>query len=835
MSIRNCFYKTLHVTSLMGLLLILLVVVSWAAIQWYFIPQLPSVENLKDTRLQVPLQIYTKDNVFIAEYGEQSRIPMAVNQVPELFIKAVLAAEDDRFYEHPGVDLKGLFRAAVSLLKTGKKRQGGSTITMQLARNFFLSDIAFQKTFTRKFKEMLLAFKIEEELSKEEILELYLNKIFLGHRAYGVGAAAQIYYGKKIDDLTLAELAMLAGLPKAPSANNPITNKTRALERRNYVLGRMLALGYIVKIEYDTAIKMPLTAKLDNSPGNVDALYVAEMARSFMLKKFKEATYTHGYKVFTTIDSRLQKQAVSALRNALFRYDERHGFKYKKRGIKGVLEHVSIPRKKTALEKLALRVSRKYSQGNLMPSIVLKTKKKSIVAYNHLIGEFEISWRDISWARRYIRDNKRGKYPKSARSVVRRGNVIMVRPKLIHKKQNKKSKTVSKKDEAKSQNSKDKEVRWRLAQIPEIEGALISLNSKDGAITALVGGFDFYQSKFNRVTQAERQAGSTFKPFIYSAALQRGFSHASMVNDAPKVFRVDGRLWNPENYDHRYRGRMTLRDALAFSINVASVRLLFKVGVENAVDHIIKFGFDQEKIPEHPSIALGTADITPLALAKGFAVFANKGFRIQPYFIDHIEDSKGNVVFSANPLKICRQCPSEILVSEEEEQSEVLVSHTDCSQTPRYARRAISRHNAYMMTSMLQDVIQFGTGKQVRRQIKRDDIAGKTGTSNDQRDVWFAGYASNVVTVAWAGFDKPRSLGYKETGGRTALPMWIDFMKTALKGKPVRALPKRYAPARRARIYARKASKKKKEKKSKVDFSQARGRKKSTVIPDQVF
>ncbi|HDN27063.1 MAG TPA: penicillin-binding protein 1A [Thioploca sp.] len=814
MSIRYYFYNTLHVTLLMGLPLFLLVAVGWAAIQWYFIPQLPPVERLKDVPLQVPLQVYTKDNVIIAEYGEQRRIPVAVTKMPPLLIKAVLAAEDDRFYEHPGVDLKSLFRATISLLKTGEKRQGGSTITMQVARNFFLTR---QKTLKRKFDEILLALKIEKELSKDEILELYLNKIFFGHRAYGVGAAAKVYYGKEIFDLTLAQNAMLAGLPKAPSSDNPVTNPERALERRNYVLERMLSLKYISQDEYKTAVKAFLTAKFHKLSPDSEVLYVAEMVRSFLLNKFGEGATSRGYKVFTTIDSRLQVKANWALHKTLYRYDERHGFK-------GVLDHVSIPKKVSDVKKWAHKILQNYSKiGQLVPSLVLKTRGRSIVAYNRKAGQFKIAWRDISWARRYIRDDKRGRYPKNARSVVKRGDIIRVRPIMSSKKLKKGQKIV----------------RWRLSQVPEVEGALVSLNPNNGAIIALAGGFDFYRSKFNRVTQAKRQPGSAFKPFIYSAALAKGFSIFDTVNDEPIVFKVANEIWSPKNYTLEFYGETSLIDALAHSYNVSSVQLLDKVGLNYTINHLAKFGFDRHKIPKNLTIALGTGEVTPLKLTKSFAVLANGGFRIKPYFIDRIEDMNGTVIFSANPLKVCRNCPREILVSEKEEHADVLVSHQGCTQIPRYAPRAISTHHAYTVTSMLQEVIRNGTGWRAN-QLERNDIAGKTGTTDEQRDAWFAGYSPDVVTVVWVGFDKPRSLGYKETGGRTALPMWVDFMKAALKDKPEKPLPKQYHIARYeesdlGEITLNEETERHRTSQNSSQSSRLLSPKKSTVIPEQLF
>lgn len=775
MSVRDIVYKILHVTLLMGLLWSLLAVGVWVTIQWYFIPQLPSLERLKDVRMQIPLQVYTKDNAFIAEYGEQHRIPVAVEQIPPLLIKAVLAAEDNRFYQHRGVDMKGLFRAIVNLLKTGEKRQGGSTITMQVARNFFLSH---KRTFTRKFNEILLAFKIDEELSKEEILQLYLNKIYFGHRAYGVGAAAQVYYGVNITDLSLEQLAMLAGLPKAPSTNNPLINPERALRRRNYVLKRMLTLKHITIDEYHTAIKAPLTAKLHTLTAEVEALYVAEMVRSLLLKKLGEKAIYNGYKVFTTIDSHLQEQANEALRNTLFSYDIRHGFK-------GALDHVSIPKNVSDVPKWAHEILPNYPvQGNLIPSLVLKVRKKSITAYNQKVGQFKIAWRGIYWARRYIKDNKRGKYPKSAKKVVKRGDIIMARPLFRHKKRNKTLQTTGYKEQT-SQNSKFKNVRWRLSQVPEVEGALVALNSNDGAIISLAGGFDFYHSKFNRATQALRQPGSSFKPFIYAAALAKGFSDYHFIDDSPISFRVPEGRWSPKNYSREYYGNTFLRTALIYSYNVSAVRLLQDLGIGYTIGHVAKFGFDRDRIPRNYTMVLGTGEVTPMELTEGYAVFANGGFRVKPYFIERIEDINGKVIFSANPLIICHRCPREVFASEKNMQS--LVPHNICTQTPRYAPRVINSHDAYRMTSILKDVISFGTAR--KSSLQRNDIAGKTGTTNDQRDAWFVGYSPKVVTSVWVGFDLPRSLGRSETGGTTALPMWVDFMKAAL-AKSVKPFPK---------------------------------------------
>ena len=814
-------YHVIHVTLLMGLIISCLVLGTWLTIQWYFIPQLPSTELLKDVHLQVPLHIYTEDNVFMAEYGEQRRIPVTMEQVPPLLIKAILAAEDDRFYEHKGVDLKSLLRAAFSLLKTGEKLQGGSTITMQVARNFFLS---YEKTYLRKFKEILLAFKIEDELPKEEILKLYLNKIYFGHRAYGVGAAAQIYYGKNINELTLAQFAILASLPKAPSNNNPLINSASALERRNYILGRMLFLKYISEEQHNTAVNAPLTAKLHKLVPEVDALYVAEMVRSYLFEKFGEKAYTSGFKVFTTINTRLQERANAAVRRTLFRYD-------RIRGYKGPLDHVSIPKKLSDVEKWADKILQKYTVlEELIPSVVLRVRSKSIIAYNQKAGQFKISWRGISWA------HKRGRYPRRARQVVRRGDIIMARP--LSRKKSKKSEKSQEQDykplpDDDSQHSKFKKVRWSLYQIPKVEGALVAIKPRNGAIRALAGGFDSRHSSFNRVTQAQRQPGSSFKPFIYSAALAKGYSPSSPVKDAK---RRSG--WTPRNYTREYYGWTTLRTALKYSFNASAVRLLERIGVGHAINHITKFGFKRNKIPVNLTIALGTGEVTPLELTTGFAVFANGGFLITPYFIDRIEDMNGNVIFSANPPKICPRCPIDIMEISTNVHSDILVPHKICTKTPRYARRVISSNNAYGMNSMLRDVIRSGTARRARR-LKRRNLAGKTGTTNNQHDVWFSGYSPDIVTTVWLGFDTPRSLGYRATGGNTALPMWIDFMSVALGGKSIQSFSSsssgRSAKKKSSvKSETRRKTKKRTQKKRTAKKRKAT-KKKSTVIPEQLF
>ena len=794
MRIRYYFYKIIHVTLLMGLSILLLVALFAAMIKWYLIPQLPSTEHLKEVRFQVPLKVYSKDGQLIEEFGEQRRIPIAAQDIPPFLIKAVLAAEDDRFFDHPGVDFKSLVRAMVSLIKTGERQQGGSTITMQVARNFFLTP---ERTFMRKFKEILLALKIENEFTKEDILVLYLNKIFFGHRAYGVRAAAQVYYGKQVEDLTLAELAMLAALPKAPSVSNPLTNSERALERRNYILARMRELNYINDQQFKEAVVSSNTAMLHKLETQVEAPYVAEMVRNEMIKRFGEdLAYTEGYRVYTTINPELQRLAQKSLRNALYAYDERHGYR-------GPLGHVKLPKNNT--KEAADEVLQNYRiYADLLPSIVLENHVKFVVAYNPKLGEFNIGWQDLAWAYRYRGNYRTGGSPRSITNVIRRGDIILVRPIEEKTKQEKveppPSPTKGKHKEKDREKDKDKEVEtesstspkihWRLAEIPQIEGALVSLDPNSGGILALAGGFDFYHSNFNRVVQADRQPGSNFKPFIYSAALDMGFTSNSIINDAPIVFTMGKKVWRPANFSHKFYGPTSLRTSLAQSRNVASVRLLAQIGVKRAIDYVVKFGFKRERIPQNLTISLGTNIVTPLELVTGYAVFANGGYSIEPYFIERIEDAQGNVISQANPLQVCRTCPPEILSTKPDHEG-LFISEMDCAPEPRYAKRIISPYNAAEMTSILKDVIRVGTGRKAS-ELRRNDIAGKTGTTNEMHDAWFSGYNPDIVTTAWVGFDQPRSLGSQETGGRAALPMWVEFMRGALKGKPEKflSLPK---------------------------------------------
>jgi len=808
MTIQQYILKILRVTLIMGVLFSLLAALGVGGVIWYFASDLPPIDNLKEVQLQVPLRVYTQTNLLVAEFGEQRRIPLSASQIPELMVKAVLAAEDDRFFEHPGVDIKSLIRAVVNLVRTGEIQQGGSTITMQVAKNFFLTP---ERTFKRKFQEILLALRIEQSLSKNEILELYLNKIFFGHRAYGVAAAAQVYYGKELKDLSVSEWAMLAAIPKAPSVNNPLTNPTGALDRRNYVLKRMYELQYIDQTVYEQAINAPLAAKFANTPIDIDMPYLAEMARDYMQRNYGEDTYTKGYRVYLTVDPHLQEVAQQSLRSTLIGYSERHGY----RGAKRLDKQLKLPTVLAEAEKFAHEVLKNMPiQGNLHPSMVLEVKQNSLIAYNLKAKQFEITWKHLSWARRHISDERVGAAPKIAHDLVKRGDIIMAREITVTPPPEKKAKPVDKTDPtvvkvtdtdktlAEGEVEKPVEItrEWRLAEVPQVEGAFVALNPKDGAILALAGGFDFYQSKFNRVTQAQRQPGSSFKPFIYSAALDYGFSPTTMINDAPVSFKVGNKVWRPANYSEKFYGPTSFRTALAQSRNLVSIRILAAIGISAATKHIVKFGFDKEKIPQNLTTALGTADLTPLELVTGFAVFANGGHRVEPYFIQRIDDVYGNTIYQTNPPHVSKECQK--IKPKKETKSEQPVEKplenpvtvpkepavTDAAGM-RCAPQAIQPFNAWTMNSLLQDVIRTGTARPALA-LKRKDIAGKTGTTNDQHDAWFSGYNPDIVATAWIGFDQPRSLGERETGGRTALPMWINFMQEALKGKPEREAPR---------------------------------------------
>ena len=705
----------------------------------YLSPSLPSVESLRSIQLQIPLRVYSSDGKLIAEFGEMRRSPIAFAEIPEDFISALLAAEDDNFANHYGVDVKSLMRAATQILKSGQIQTGGSTITMQVAKNFFLTS---ERSFSRKINEILLALQIERELSKNEILELYVNKIYLGNRAYGIEAAAQVYYGKSIRDVSLAEMAMIAGLPKAPSRFNPLVNPKRALERRDWILGRMYGLGRIDKSRYEQALAEPINVSFHVPPPELVASYIAEMARAEMVGRFGSDAYTEGFNVTTTVISNLQTAANTAVRDGLINYDQRHGY----RGPENRFADMSKASWLGELGKLTTR-------GGLEPAIVTSVEKSGILVLLRNGEEMAVGWDSMKWARPFLNTNSQGARPQKPADVTQVGDLIRV------------------------QRQEDGSLRF--VQTPAAQSALISLDPNDGAIRALVGGFSFEQSNYNRAVQAKRQPGSSFKPFIYSAALDQGYTAATLVNDAPIVFAEDdlSQVWRPKNDNNTFLGPIRLREALYRSRNLVSIRLLQDLGIENTLSYIQKFGFERKDLPPNLSLALGTASLTPMEITEGWSTFANGGYKIEPYLIEHIQDRNGNPVFNANPA----QTPASI-----EKRAQSLAESPEPStlaDAPVAAERIIDERTAFIMTSMLQDVIKRGTGRRALA-LGRDDLAGKTGTTNESKDSWFSGYNADYITTVWAGFDQPESLGRNEYGGTVALPIWMSYMAVALKDKP---------------------------------------------------
>ncbi|MGH8293694.1 MAG: penicillin-binding protein 1A [Gammaproteobacteria bacterium] len=715
-------------------------------------PSLPPVTVLKEIHLQVPLRVYSRDEELLEVYGEKRRIPLAYDEIPPLVVNAFIAAEDEHYWDHPGVSARGLLRAAFHLVLTGQKTEGGGTITMQVARNFFLTR---QKTYTRKLKEVFLALKIERELSKQGILDLYLNKIFLGNRAYGVGAAAEVYYGTDVNHLTLAQAAMIAGLPQAPSTANPLIDPQRALARRGYVLGRMLADGYITQQQYELAMAAPMTASYHEPTATVSAPYLAEMVRDYMVNKYGDDAYTAGYSVVTTIDSRLQPLAVQAVRRGLLAYDQRHGWR-------GAVAHVDLPPAGGPSDWAKL-VTGQPHVGGLYPAAAVTLENQSAQFYADGAGLVTVNWDGFKWARRYLNVNATGPAPRSTADILKRGDIVYL--------------------------ERAADGSWSLSQIPTAQGALVCLDPFDGAIAAMVGGFDFGQSKFDRAVQAQRQPGSSFKPFYYSAALEDGLTPATVVNDSPVVVQDPAlaNIWRPQNYENEFGGPTRLRVALAHSLNLVSIRVLQQIGIPYAINYATKFGFDAADLPNNLTLALGSADLTPLAMARGYAVFANHGFRITPYYIQRIVDGSGHVLFEANPQVACDSCSVDTAGATAVPAPATVTSAAASTlppQMPQFAPQAITQQNAWLMTSMLQSVVQFGTGAAVAS-LGRTDLAGKTGTSNDWSNAWFDGYNNDIVTVVWVGNDQPsQSLGDGEQGAKAALPIWMDFMGPALQDVP---------------------------------------------------
>ncbi|NPA71489.1 MAG: penicillin-binding protein 1A [Gammaproteobacteria bacterium] len=707
-----------------------------AAATYYMVtvyPTLPDPAELREVTYQVPLRIVTADDKLISEIGIKRRIPLAYHEIPERMTQAIISSEDESFFEHGGVDYKGLGRAVFELITTGKKKSGGSTITMQVARNFFLSK---EKTYLRKLNEIMLAYKIEGELSKQEILALYLNKIFLGYRSYGVAAAAKTYYSKPISELSLDEFAMIAGLPKAPSAYNPIANPSRAKLRRNYVLRRMHDQNYITEQEMKAAQAVEVHAKRTGPVIDVSAGYVAEIARAFALEKFGKAALQNGLTIVTTLQSDLQIRANEAVQKGLQAYERRHGY----RGpIKQLTPEVMEDR--AALLSMLQKTS---NFGGLRVGVVTEIKDKAAQVLVETDETTSLPFSDLTWAAPFKSVNRKGRAPKKVEDVLAVGDVIYL------------------------QWLDD---RWQLAQNPRAEAALISIDSSNGAIQAMVGGFDYFRSKYNRTTQGKRQVGSNIKPFLYSAGLESGMTAATTINDAPVVFhdRNLEDVWRPENYSGRFYGPTRLRKALAFSRNLVSVRLLKKLGIKQASEYMLRFGFPVEEIDRHRdlSLSLGSVQFSPLQVARAYATFSNTGFQIDPFIIKEVRNFNGEVIYRATPKIACltNQC-----VAGDEQN----------------APRVIEARNAYIMTTIMQDVIRIGSGKKAKA-LKRLDIAGKTGTTNDQKDAWFSGFNPHIVTTVWVGFDQPSTLGRSEVGGRAALPIWMDYMSLALQAYPNQA------------------------------------------------
>ncbi len=745
------------------------------AAYYYLAPSLPDAQELREVRLQVPLSIYSRDGRLLGQWGEIRRTPVAYELIPGDLVNAFLAAEDDRFFEHSGVDYQGLIRAGLSLVTSGEITQGGSTITMQLAKIFFLTP---EQTFVRKAKQIFLALKIEREFDKGEILDLYLNKIFLGQRAYGVQAAAEVYFGKDLAELNLAEMATIAGLPKAPSRDNPVANPARAESRRAYVLRRMLEVGFITDLAYQDALTEPMVSRRHGPQVALTADYVAEMVRSTMVGRLGPAAYTSGFKVTTTIDSRLQAAANRAVLGGLTAYDQRHGY----RGPVSRLAEEAIeppPDLEPALYWERLLADYPDVAG-LKTAVVLAVGEQTAEVYIRGVGRFVVPWEGLEWARPYINENELGEAPERAADVVAAGHIVQL-----------------------AENS---DASWRLAQLPQVQGAFVALDPMDGAIAALVGGYDYYVSKYNRATQARRQPGSAFKPFVYSAALENGFTAATVVNDAPVVLRSAELedVWRPKNYSGRFNGPTRLREALVKSLNLVSVRVIRQTGIGPTVRHLRRFGFNDQALPRNPSLALGAGGTPPLELAAGYAVFANGGFRVEPYFIQRVEDSEGRVLFTADPAIACRECEDPTAQTADHNAARqlapaageaALTADVELSadtlelypEAPR-AERIVTAQNAFLINDMMRDVVRRGTGRRAYMELQREDIAGKTGTSNDRRDAWFAGFNGDLVATAWVGFDEDRSLGNREEGGRTALPVWNAFMATALEGMPTHVM-----------------------------------------------
>ena len=761
-----------------------------------FSKELPDAQQIRNIELEIPLRVYSADELLISEFGNERRKPIPYEETPQLLIDAVLASEDDGFFEHGGIDIKGLIRAALSNAQSGRSGQGASTITMQVARNFFLTP---EKTYSRKIKEILVSIRLEQILSKEEILSLYLNKIFLGHRSYGFGAAAEVYYGKELKDLNAAEIAMLAGLPKAPSSYNPLRNAERAKVRRNYVLSRLHELGKISDEQFDLSKKAPITATKHSTQSDLDAPHIAEMVRSFVIDKYGEEAYLKGLNVYTTIYAKQQIAAQTALRNGLQAYDKRHGFR-------GAIANIDLAKvmkdnpDETDLAEAYDNILLPYPVSHeQIPTIVLAADKLEARLWSDQHGEITLQLADAKWAKRHKTSNLVGDPPSKMSSLLKAGDIVYIQPKQVD--------TPSEEDSASITEAQ----RWRLSQIPNIGGALISMNPRSGQIISLVGGYDFFLNKYNRAIQSIRQPGSNIKPFIYSAAIDQGFTPASLISGAPIVItdQAHGTLWRPENYSGKFYGLTRMRQALAKSMNLVSIRILRAIGIPVAREYLTRFGIDMSRFSSSLTMALGSGGATPLEVLGAYSVLANGGYKVEPYFIERITDRDGITLFEAPKAQLCDECYEQYLpkpetdseaiddpvITAEEIPTETPISESDEALTESdinqddqllniySAPRVMTYSNNFLTVSMMQDVIKRGTARRAQS-LKRSDLAGKTGTTNDYVDAWFTGFNSKVATTVWVGFDDPSTMGRGEAGSLTALPIWVEYMATGLEGIP---------------------------------------------------
>jgi len=791
--------------------------------------QLPDAENIRGVELKVPLRIYSADQQLISEFGNERRKPIDISDMPRMLINAVLASEDDGFYNHHGIDISGLFRAALSNFRSGETRQGASTITMQVARNFFLSR---EKTYMRKLKEVMLAIKIEQILTKDEILSLYLNKIFLGHRSYGFGAAADVYYDKPLEELNIAQIAMLAGLPKAPSAYNPLRNPERATKRRNYVLSRLESLEYISEAEFETAKAEQISAKKHARQPDLAAPHIAEMARSQLTEQFGEQAYWQGLNVYTTILSKQQNAAMAALRKGLQAYDRRHGF----RGPIAKLDLDGFNYQRNILnqhdnddelwqDNLDNLMSIYPSSQEQLPAVIINSDESQATAYTSEHGAVTLTLESVHWAKRHLTANQVGDRPTNVSDVLQVGDVV-----YITENEERSDETDTTKDKPQTADNETQEIiqqskKWQLSQIPNIGGSIISIEPNTGRILSLVGGYDFFINKYNRAIQSIRQPGSNIKPFIYSASLDQGFTPATLISGAPIVMtdRTHGTVWRPENYSGKFYGPTRMREALGKSMNLVSIRLLRSIGVPVAREYTSRFGIDMSRFAPTLTMALGSGGVTPLEMVSAYGVLANGGYKVEPYFIEKITDREGNIVYLADQVEYCDECYMKYIIDETDVDSEQNSAQSltenaeatpneelqntedsldlageegsleiDDSEKPEptepvvkyyQAPRVMNRANNFLTVSMLKDVVRRGTARRALA-LNRRDLAGKTGTTNDYVDAWFTGFNSQVATTVWVGFDDPATMGRGEAGSLTALPIWVDYMRTGLEGVP---------------------------------------------------